>query len=188
MCFRACTQNLFLAYCRSAVSRSSIARPPPFLGVSSLNLAALRSGHFFARGILAVGCVGPSLMDIKSTSLGPPGRAAKIPRAKSRNLERRSSRERQRTDAARPAASAGFLPPSVRSTTEGGRCRNEVFASSQTRVATDGGVKDYSAAAERFGAARSIAMSIFTIRVRAAVSFSFSASKFGFLAIFSSSR
>ncbi len=24
-----------------------VAKPPPFLGVSSLNLAALRSGHFF---------------------------------------------------------------------------------------------------------------------------------------------
>src|ERR1700743_585650 len=35
------------AYCCSAVSRSSIAKPAPFLGVSSLNLAAPRSGLFF---------------------------------------------------------------------------------------------------------------------------------------------
>ena len=45
----ACRQSDVSAYCCSAVSRSSIARPPPFLGVSSLNLAAPRSGHFFAR-------------------------------------------------------------------------------------------------------------------------------------------
>src|SRR5439155_7615717 len=45
--FVSCRQVGTSTYCCSAVSRSSIARPPPFLGVSSLNLAALRSGHFF---------------------------------------------------------------------------------------------------------------------------------------------
>ena len=47
--FCACTEMAFSSYCCSAVLRSLIARPPPFLGVSSLNLAAPRSGHFFAR-------------------------------------------------------------------------------------------------------------------------------------------
>jgi hypothetical protein len=51
------------AYCCSAVSRSLIAKPPPFLGVSSLNLAALRSGHFFCLGLLVSGFVAPSLVD-----------------------------------------------------------------------------------------------------------------------------
>ena len=51
------TKSEFPAYCCSAVLRSSIARPPPFLGVSSLNLAAPRSGHFFCAGLLAAGCV-----------------------------------------------------------------------------------------------------------------------------------
>src|SRR5579872_3533902 len=45
--FVPCRQGVTWSYCCSAVSRSLIARPPPFLGVSSLNLAALRSGHFF---------------------------------------------------------------------------------------------------------------------------------------------
>ena len=47
--FAPCRQVATSSYCCSAVSRSLIARPPPFLGVSSLNLAALRSGHFFCR-------------------------------------------------------------------------------------------------------------------------------------------
>src|SRR5215469_12125577 len=46
--FVSCGQAATWSYCCSAVSRSLIARPPPFLGVSSLNLAAPRSGHFFA--------------------------------------------------------------------------------------------------------------------------------------------
>src|ERR1700690_401382 len=41
--------------------------------------------------------------------------------------------------AGRPAASASSLPP--RAERRGGSCRNEVFASWQTRVATDGGKK-----------------------------------------------
>lgn len=45
----ACGQIGVPAYCCSAALRSAIAKPPPFLGVSSLNLAALRSGHFFSR-------------------------------------------------------------------------------------------------------------------------------------------
>jgi hypothetical protein len=45
------------------------AMPSPFLGVSSLNLAALRSGHFFALRLLRAGVVAASLMDVKSTSL-----------------------------------------------------------------------------------------------------------------------
>ena len=55
--FRACSQIGFSAYCCSAVLRSSIAKPPPFLGVSSLNLAAPRSGHFFAPVLLVAGGV-----------------------------------------------------------------------------------------------------------------------------------
>src|SRR5689334_6166581 len=50
--FVPCRQGWVSSYCCSAVSRSSIAKPPPFLGVSSLNLAALRSGHFFSAGLL----------------------------------------------------------------------------------------------------------------------------------------
>src|SRR5580698_3165082 len=59
MLFCACTENGFSSYCCSAVSRSSIAKPPPFLGVSSLNLAAPRSGHFFCACavLLPLGCV-----------------------------------------------------------------------------------------------------------------------------------
>src|ERR1700753_2917406 len=52
-----CIQSPVPAYCCSAVSRSSIAKPPPFLGVSSLNLAALRSGHFFCADLLPRGGV-----------------------------------------------------------------------------------------------------------------------------------
>src|ERR1700744_3471085 len=59
-----CRQNRVPSYCCSAVSRSLIARPPPFLGVSSLNLAALRSGHFFCLGLLPSGFVAPSLVEV----------------------------------------------------------------------------------------------------------------------------
>jgi hypothetical protein len=51
--FVSCRQGSTSSYCCSAVSRSLIARPPPFLGVSSLNLAALRSGHFFCADFLS---------------------------------------------------------------------------------------------------------------------------------------
>jgi hypothetical protein len=103
--FVPCRQVGTSAYCCSAVSRSSIARPPPFLGVSSLNLAALRSGHFFwlvfcvlsasrSRSwafkptSLLRSCSGhkiPSqksrlLVDIKSTSLAAPGQPTKFRR------------------------------------------------------------------------------------------------------------
>src|ERR1700722_8153691 len=61
--FVPCRQAATSAYCCSAVSRSLIAKPPPFLGVSSLNLAALRSGHFFCLGLLASGFVAPALVD-----------------------------------------------------------------------------------------------------------------------------
>ena len=73
----ACRQGLVPAYCCSAVSRSSIAKPPPFLGVSSLNLAALTSGHFFCLGLLPSGFVAPSLVDVQSTSLGAPAQRSK---------------------------------------------------------------------------------------------------------------
>ena len=55
--FDPCGQVATSSYCCSAVSRSLIARPPPFLGVSSLNLAALRSGHFFCAADLRAGGV-----------------------------------------------------------------------------------------------------------------------------------
>jgi len=55
--FVPCGQGSTWSYCCSAVSRSLIAWPPPFLGVSSLNLAALRSGHFFCADLLARGGV-----------------------------------------------------------------------------------------------------------------------------------
>src|ERR1041385_8677528 len=70
--FVPCRQGGVSSYCCSAVSRSSIARPPPFLGVSSLNLAALRSGHFFSAALLALGFVAASLVDVQSTSLAAP--------------------------------------------------------------------------------------------------------------------
>ena len=57
----ACRRIPLPSYCCSAVSRSLIARPPPFLGVSSLNLAALTSGHFFCPDLLAAGFVARSL-------------------------------------------------------------------------------------------------------------------------------
>ena len=72
------------AYCCSAALRSLIVMPPPFLGVSSLNLAALRSGHFFCAGQFAsLACVaavahGP----IKPTSLAAPGSAPQNPSRK----------------------------------------------------------------------------------------------------------
>ena len=62
--FVPCGQGPTWSYCCSAVSRSLIARPPPFLGVSSLNLAALRSGHFFCAVILRSEFVAGSLMGI----------------------------------------------------------------------------------------------------------------------------
>src|SRR5271170_1463279 len=62
--FVPCRRAATSAYCCSAVSRSLIARPPPFLGVSSLNLAALRSGHFFCAGLLRPKGVARSLMDV----------------------------------------------------------------------------------------------------------------------------
>src|SRR3569623_450317 len=58
---RRCGQSRGLLFCCSAVSRSLIAKPPPFLGVSSLNLAALRSGHFFCPDLLVSGFVARSL-------------------------------------------------------------------------------------------------------------------------------
>src|SRR3569623_2767822 len=58
---RRCGQGRVPSYCCSAVSRSLIAKPPPFLGVSSLNLAALRSGHFFCPDLLVSGFVARSL-------------------------------------------------------------------------------------------------------------------------------
>src|SRR3954467_1377338 len=70
--FVPCRQGGVSSYCCSAVSRSSIARPPPFLGVSSLNLAALRSGHFFCPDLLGRGGVAASLVDVQSTSLAAP--------------------------------------------------------------------------------------------------------------------
>src|ERR1700722_9214782 len=75
--FVPCRQAATSAYCCSAVSRSLIAKPPPFLGVSSLNLAALRSGHFFCLGLLASGFVAPALVDAQSTSLGAPAQRPK---------------------------------------------------------------------------------------------------------------
>ena len=83
--FVSCRQVVSPSYCCSAVSRSLIAKPPPFLGVSSLNLAALRSGHFFCLGLLASGFVAPSLMDIWSTSLGAPAQRPKSLRQIARN-------------------------------------------------------------------------------------------------------
>ena len=75
--FVPCRQVGVSSYCCSAVSRSLIARPPPFLGVSSLNLAALRSGHFFCADLLGRGGVAASLVDVKSTSLAAPGHVPK---------------------------------------------------------------------------------------------------------------
>jgi len=86
LCFVPCGQVGTPSYCCSAVSRSLIARPPPFLGVSSLNLAALRSGHFFCAGLLRPEGVARSLMDIKSTSLPRSCSGHKIPRAKAPTL------------------------------------------------------------------------------------------------------
>src|ERR1700760_4897696 len=57
-----CRRISLPSYCCSAVSRSFIARPPPFLGVSSLNLAALTSGHFFCPSLLRREFVAGSLM------------------------------------------------------------------------------------------------------------------------------
>ena len=61
--FVRCVQTGFLSYCCSAVSRSLIARPPPFLGVSSLNLAALPERPFFFADLLGRGGVAASLVD-----------------------------------------------------------------------------------------------------------------------------
>ncbi len=74
--FPACAKGYASAYCCGAVSRSSIARPPPFLGVSSLNLAAPRSGHFFWRIFCSL-AVSPRRSLAKPTSLAAPGQAAK---------------------------------------------------------------------------------------------------------------
>jgi len=84
--FVPCGHEVTSSYCCSAVSRSPIAKPPPFLGVSSLNLAALRSGHFFALRLLRAGGVAASLMDVKSVhsgsvwTLAAPGQPAKFGR------------------------------------------------------------------------------------------------------------
>ena len=75
--FVPCRQSGVSSYCCSAVSRSSIARPPPFLGVSSLNLAALRSGHFFCADLLGRGGVARRSWALKPTSLLAPGHAPK---------------------------------------------------------------------------------------------------------------
>jgi hypothetical protein len=64
--FWACGRSKLSAYCCSAVLRSSIAKPPPFLGVSSLNLAAPRSGHFFCAVLLRPECVARPLMGPKA--------------------------------------------------------------------------------------------------------------------------
>ena len=46
--FALASEDLFVILLQRGIA-TSLPRPPPFLGVSSLNLAAPRSGHFWIR-------------------------------------------------------------------------------------------------------------------------------------------
>ena len=65
------------SYCCSAVLRSLIAKPPPFLGVSSLNLAALTERPFFLRRSFASWVRRAVAHGPKPTSLRAPAHATK---------------------------------------------------------------------------------------------------------------